>query len=196
MAHVPHPDEERYAGGDGRRRRKRGAWWLPLLLLLLLLALAGILAALFAGGDDSKASSRGDSTSGAVAGASTSEGGSSSRGRLTANGASLLPLAAAALKTRAGQRVQARQVKVVGVPGDEVFWVGNASRRVLVHLEVGGESGPKVRTGDVATFAGTLQRNTADAAADYGVTAAEGASLLQRQGVHVEADVRSLKLAR
>jgi hypothetical protein len=129
--------------------------------------------------------------SGSAAG-SGSGSGSSSSGKLTSGSTNLLGRTPTALAGFVGRPAAGRAVKVVSVVGDEVFWVGSSSAdRVLVHLRTSGESPPKVRAGDHATFTGTLAKN---AAGTYGVTEREGAALLKRQGVHVETSVSTLKL--
>lgn len=108
-----------------------------------------------------------------------------------------LPATGAGLRAQTGRPVRANGVKVLSVVGDEVFWVGSGGeRRILVRLLTAGESAPKVRAGDKASFTGTLRANGAGAAGAYGVTRAEDSALLTRQGAHVEAKVSTLKLSK
>lgn len=193
-------------GRDRRRRRGGWLWWL-LLLLAAVIALIIVLAARGCGSDNDngKSSNNGQTATNGGAGTTTSaasngsgSGGSATGiGALTSRSANLLGRSPTALARFVGKPVSGRAVKVVSVVGDEVFWVGSSnSDRVLVHLKTSGESPPKVRAGDRASFTGALAKNAAGAAGSYGVTEREGAALLKRQGVHVETNVSTLKLTR
>lgn len=138
-------------------------------------------------------------TTGGGGSGATAAGGGSGSSALTIGGkpADLSSGSSASLRTQVGQAVRADGVKVLSVVGDEVFWVGSGGQqRVLVHLATTGESAPKVRAGDRASFTGTLRANAAGAAGAYGVTKAEDSTLLEQQGVHVEAKVGTLKLSK
>ena len=199
-------------GRDRRRRRGGWLWWL-LLLLALLIALIIVLATRGCGDDDNGGNNASSNTtnanttnaaattssSGAGGGGSGASGNGSgstgSAGVLTSRSTNLLGRSPSTLARFVGKPVSGRAVKVVSVVGDEVFWVGSSKTdRVLVHLRTTGESPPKVRAGDHATFTGALAKNAAGAAGSYGVTEREGAALLKRQGVHVETNVSTLKL--
>ena len=157
------------------------------------------------GGSTTSATSSGSNGSSGTNGSSGSNGskdastGGSAGGAgvLTSQSTNLLGRSPSTLARFVGKPVSGRAVKVVAVVGDEVFWVGSSTTdRVLVHLRTSGESPPKVRAGDHATFTGALAKNAAGAAGSYGVTEREGAALLRRQGVHVETNVSTLKLSR
>jgi beta-lactam-binding protein with PASTA domain len=114
-------------------------------------------------------------------------------GALTADDTALLPLLALGDLTRfVGQEAEATGLTVESVPGDEVFWVGPSERmRILVRLVPGSES-PDIQPGDTISFSGTVLENPPGFAREVGVTAAEGGTLLVRQGVHIEVEVASL----
>ena len=175
---------------------------MPLGLLLL-----GILAvALYFGLRDSGADEAGsggaagvqqqqEEASGSAAGSGSAGGGSSAAGggagMLMAGGQSLLPVpSASALSAMAGQRVTGTSVPVESVVSNEAFWVATSKQdRVFVRLERGSESPFKVRAGENVSFSGVLTRADAGLAEELGVTRAEGAQLLARQGSYV--DVKS-----
>lgn len=96
----------------------------------------------------------------------------------------LLPLTGGA-GVLAGSLVQARDVRVLSVPADEGFWIGSDTARIWVQLRAANESGPRIRPGQRLTFTARLVRHPDDFAAAVGVTAAEGAAILTRQGVHL-----------
>jgi hypothetical protein len=81
---------------------------------------------------------------------------------------------------------------VLGVPADEGFWVGHGQARIWVAFRARGESMPHVRSGQRVSFHGTLVENSNGYADRMGVTPAEGASELARQGFHIS--VRPSKL--
>lgn len=120
---------------------------------------------------------------------------------LTAEGTSLLPLAAATsdagLVEFVGQSAVARGVRVLSVTADEGFWVGTSgTERVWVQLTGAGESPYTVRPGDRAYFLGTLVSQSAG----YARTACAGdpasVELLTAQGAHVEVPQDHLTLNR
>jgi hypothetical protein len=175
---------------DRERRRRRGAGWLWLLLLLLLaLAIALLVAFTGGSGDDSK------SSAGGVKGANTSLGGSGSSGTLTAGQTNLLGVGTGALAKLVGKQVTAKSAPVVSVVGDEVFWVGSGMKRVLVHLtHTNGESAPTVKTGDHVTFTGTVAANGRHDTSTWGITKKEDEALYNREKVHVETKLSTLKV--
>lgn len=116
---------------------------------------------------------------------------------LTVDGRTLLPLPAAGLASYAGQTVKANGVLVQSVPADEGFWVGtNVSDRVWVQLAVpaAGESRPHVRVGEHVSFRGIVVTHPAGFPGRAGVTAAEGAAQLARQGAHLRVNGDVLRL--
>jgi RNA polymerase sigma factor (sigma-70 family) len=91
-----------------------------------------------------------------------------------------------------GGDVRAVAVPVLGVPADEGFWVGHGRARIWVAFRARGESAPHVRAGQHVSFHGTLVENPNGFAERMGVTPAEGAAELARQGFHIS--VRPSKL--
>jgi RNA polymerase sigma factor (sigma-70 family) len=93
------------------------------------------------------------------------------------------------VRALAGQQVRARGVPVLAVPADEGFWVGDGpGHRVWVQLRTRGESAQTVRAGQRLTFTGLVVRHDTGFAGRVGVSPAEGAGELVRQGGHVEVD--------
>src|SRR5215218_5815275 len=107
---------------------------------------------------------------------------------LTSEGRAILPLTGRPPLSRyAGDPVRAQGVRVQQVAADEGFWVGTGPRdRVWVQLTGTRESRPQVRRGDRVSFAGRMVEHQSGFARRVGVTAGEGAGLLDRQGYHVE----------
>jgi hypothetical protein len=97
----------------------------------------------------------------------------------------VLPVASA-LARLAGEQVHASGVRVLAVPADEGFWVGDDTARVWVQLRTRRESGERIRPGQHLTFTGVVVRHDAAFARAAGVSGAEGAGELTRQGAHVE----------
>ncbi|HWL37350.1 MAG TPA: hypothetical protein VNQ77_14295 [Frankiaceae bacterium] len=179
MAQTPVQDRtdlnRRYAApADDRRRRKAPLAWIPIacLLGLLLLGLVMWAASRDSGSSDSGAS--GTSSSAAA-------------GRLTAGDTNLFGRLDGSLGAYEGRDVTARGVRVVEVVGDEAFWIGNGSERVLVHLARSTESPFRVREGQSVDLRGTLRQADGSTARDFGVTDGEGADLVATQGAYVEA---------
>jgi RNA polymerase sigma factor (sigma-70 family) len=110
--------------------------------------------------------------------------------------APLLP-APAELSTMTGDRVRARAIPVWTVNADEGFWIGDPRRgRIWVRLtHTGRESKPTIRPEDVVSFVGRVTANGPGFARRVGVTAAEGADQLTRQGVHLSVNVHDLRLS-
>ena len=117
------------------------------------------------------------------------------RGIVRARGMPIVPLPPGEdLSPFSGRRAEAQEVPVQSVVADEGFWVGlNERDRVFVHLVGRGESLRKVRAGAKVSFTGTITKNPADLAG-LGVSADEGAALLQRQGYHVEVHRSDLRV--
>ncbi len=85
-----------------------------------------------------------------------------------------------------GQRVVARGVRVLSVPADEGFWVGDGpAARVWVQLPTTRESRARIRPGQLLSFVGTVVAHDSAYAQRVGVTAAEGADALTRQKAHI-----------
>src|SRR3954447_2695982 len=114
---------------------------------------------------------------------------------LTGPAGPVLPVAGR-LADLAGQKVQARGVRVVAVPADEGFWVGeNQRRRVWVQLRTGQESPVGVRPGQRLTFTAVVVRNDAGFVRRAGVSAADGAAELARQRAHLEVAAADIVVA-
>jgi RNA polymerase sigma factor (sigma-70 family) len=118
--------------------------------------------------------------------------------RLTSEGRAILPLTGRPPLSRyAGDPVRAQGVPVQQVTADEGFWVGTGARdRVWVQLTGTRESRVQVRRGDRVSFTGRMVGHRPGFAGGAGVTAREGAALLDRQGQHVEVRADRLRLIR
>jgi RNA polymerase sigma factor (sigma-70 family) len=97
-----------------------------------------------------------------------------------------------ALQSFAGQPVLGRRVPVLAVDADEGFWIGTSSRRIWVELATHGESTLKITKGSRVDFAGSVVANPRGYASRVGVTAAEDAAELDRQGVHLVVPVKDV----
>jgi RNA polymerase sigma factor (sigma-70 family) len=108
--------------------------------------------------------------------------------RLVVPGRSLLPVPGREILARhAGQRVRGVDVPARGVYADEGFWAGTGGGDQLwVRLVGQGESPFRVRTGQRASFTGRLVPNPPGFARQVGMALAEGATLVERQGHHIE----------
>jgi hypothetical protein len=103
--------------------------------------------------------------------------------------------APAELARLTGAPVTATRARVLAVPADEGFWVGTSQRdRMWVQLQTSGESRVHVRAGQHVSFTGRLVRNRPGLAASGNLGAPADAELLGRQGCHVEAAARSIRL--
>jgi RNA polymerase sigma factor (sigma-70 family) len=107
---------------------------------------------------------------------------------LTSEGRAILPLTGRPPLSRyAGDPVRAQGVRVLEVVADEGFWVGTGPRdRVWVQLTSTRESGFNVKPGDRVSFTGQMVDHPPGFARRTGVSAPEGADLLDQQGHHVE----------
>jgi hypothetical protein len=93
----------------------------------------------------------------------------------------------------AGQRVTARGVRVLSVPADEGFWVGDGpSARAWVQLSASGESPVRIRAGQRLSFVGEVVRHDQDFARRVGATNPDDVRALTRQGAHVVVDGRAV----
>ena len=117
---------------------------------------------------------------------------------LTSEGRAILPLTGRPPLSRyAGDPVRAQGVRVQQVTADEGFWVGTSPRdRVWVQLTGTRESRPRVQRGDRVSFTGRMVEHQPGFARRVGVTASEGASLLDQQGYHVEVRADRLRVTR
>ncbi|HEV3399128.1 MAG TPA: hypothetical protein VG693_07540, partial [Actinomycetes bacterium] len=87
--------------------------------------------------------------------------------------------------------------RVQQVTADEGFWVGRSSRdRVWVRLTGTRESRARIRRGDRVSFTGQMVEHPPGFARRAGVSAREGAGLLDQQGHHVEVRANRLRFAR
>ena len=150
-------------------------------------------------------SSAGPSSSGSAAPSSSAapSGGAAGGGQVvTADGRSVLPLAAgtdaaAALGGLAGQPVTATGARVLSVPADEGFWLGTSeTERVWVQLTgEAGESPYQVQEGDLVDFEGTVEAHDAAFAEQAGVDDAEGAQQLVDQAAHLTVAKSAVRLS-
>ena len=117
---------------------------------------------------------------------------------LTSEGRAILPLTSRPPLSRyAGDPVRAQGVRVQQVAADEGFWVGTSPRdRVWVQLTGTRESRPRVQRGDRVSFTGRMVEHRPGFARRVGVTAPEGAGLLDQQGYHVEVRADRLRITR
>lgn len=165
-------------------RRKGGVplWiWLAAGLLLLLLAIMFFASR----GTDEPADGPGG-VSGAGGGA----------GVLEANGTDLFSLGGGGkgggakaddLRALEGEAVTGEGVKVQSVVSDEGFWVGaNERKRFFVFLSIEGESGPRIRGGDVLDLTGELRPVPLDFKDRFGVGKSGDAEQLESQGLYLE----------
>ena len=83
---------------------------------------------------------------------------------------------------------------MLAVPADEGFWVGDGTRRVWVQLRTRRESGEQIRPGQSLTFTGVVVRHEAGFAREAGLSDAEGARELVRQGAHVEVSAAGVRI--
>jgi RNA polymerase sigma factor (sigma-70 family) len=96
---------------------------------------------------------------------------------------------AADLRKLAGREVRARDVRVLAVPADEGFWVGDdVDHRVWVQLRATRESPERIRPGQHLSFTGIVVRHESGFAGQVHLSNADGAEELARQGAHVEVD--------
>jgi RNA polymerase sigma factor (sigma-70 family) len=116
--------------------------------------------------------------------------------RLVVPGRSLLPVPGREVLARhAGQRVRGVHVPARGVYADEGFWAGTGDGDQLwVQLIGRGESPFQVRSGRRASFTGRLVPNPPGFARRVGMLPAEGATLADRQGYHIEVAYADLTL--
>jgi len=117
---------------------------------------------------------------------------------LTSEGRAILPLTSRPPLSRyAGDPVRAQGVRVQQVAADEGFWVGTSPRdRVWVQLTGTRESRPRVQRGDRVSFTGRMVEHQPGFARRVGMTASEGAGLLDQQGYHVEVRADRLRVTR
>ncbi|TKJ16857.1 hypothetical protein [Blastococcus sp. CCUG 61487] len=226
---APHPRKDTMSTPDSSPRRQAGAtpvgaserkrrpgWLIPLLLGIAAVVIALLLLSQ-CGADDTDAAGAADPSSSATEGNGSSspspdgstpaptaaqDGGDAGQpGTVTANGTSLLPLAAGsdpagALSASADQPVVATAVQVLSVPADEGFWIGTSeAERIWAQLTGDGESPYQVQPGDVVDLQGTLVAHSAGFAGQVGVAEADGAAQLDAQGHHIEAAKTAVTLS-
>jgi RNA polymerase sigma factor (sigma-70 family) len=98
------------------------------------------------------------------------------------------------LRALAGQEVRARGVRVLEVPADEGFWVGDDTQhRVWVQLRTSGESRQDIRAGQSLTFTGIVVRNDGGFVRRVSLSNADGADELTRQGAHIEVNAKDVR---
>ena len=118
-----------------------------------------------------------------------------SRATLTGPRGSVLG-ATGALADLVGSTVTARGVRVLAVPADEGFWVGDATAKVWVQLERGPETRLRVLAGQRLDFVGVVVGHGAAFAREAGVEPAEGAGELTRQRAHLRVDPAGVRVLR
>ncbi len=101
---------------------------------------------------------------------------------------------AAVLRDMVGQVVTAKKVRVLSVPADEGFWIGQATARVWVQLPPGRESSAHIVPGQRVSFRAQVRTHDASFAAQVGVTGSEGATDLDAQGIHLAVRGSSLRV--
>ena len=157
---------------------------------VVVLAVAAVVVALTAGAPTG--SERSTPAPSGPASPSQSAAPSPGDASLTAMGAPLLPRADD-LAALAGERVTARAVKVLGVPADEGFWVGDGpGARVWVELSSSGESRVQIRPGQRLSFVGEVVRHDAAFARRVGATGPDDVRTLTRQRAHLVVDGRAV----
>lgn len=105
---------------------------------------------------------------------------------LLSGGQPLFPARAATLRALSGRYAVARGVRVLGVVGPRIFWVGDSTRsQILVHLQ-GRGTRYAIRTGQRLAFTAVVTRNAAGSASAWGLTFDEGLGRLRAQGMHLE----------
>jgi RNA polymerase sigma factor (sigma-70 family) len=99
------------------------------------------------------------------------------------------------LARHAGAKVRASGVRVLSVPSDEGFWIGQGEgRRVWVRLRGRGESPFEVTPGQSLDFVGRIRRNPTGLVQRLGLAPGEGSGDLRRQSYHIAVDQRKLQL--
>jgi RNA polymerase sigma factor (sigma-70 family) len=97
---------------------------------------------------------------------------------------------------RVGEEVRICGMRVSSVPADEGFWViAGDSDRIWVLLTGAGESPFRVRAGQRLEFAGRIVGHDESFVGRVGLNAREGATELRRDGYHVEASRKDLRIA-
>jgi hypothetical protein len=207
-------------GGGRRRALLVGALLLAALVALLLLlsqctgddpeAVSDPAAQTSQGAGGSTSASAGPSSAGSSSSGSAApsssvapSGGATGGGQVvTADGRSVLALAAgtdaaAALGGLTGQPVTATGARVLSVPADEGFWLGTSeTERVWVQLTgEAGESPYQVQEGDLVDFEGTVEAHDGAFAEQSGVDDAEGAQQLADQAAHLTVAKSAVRLS-
>lgn len=95
----------------------------------------------------------------------------------------------------AGRTVTAQGVRVLAVPADEGFWVGQDNARIWVQLTGRGESPLQVKVNQTLTFEAEVTANTTAFLSDVGLEAGAGRAELERDGYHLTVDSRSVRVA-
>ena len=176
-----------YSVGD---RDRKGGWWKWLLALLAVLAVLALLLLLLNGGDDEESASSGAATTATQPNDSASAA-STDGGSLTAEGASLLPVAADGLSTYVGRQAEGQQVRIQAVVEDEGFFVGTSDTD-RVYVEYGGDVGENEQqfvpeVGDVVNLTGPVRPAPEDPAQTLNLDRAD-AQVVEQQGGYVNAD--------
>lgn len=170
-----------------RERQERRGGGVPWWVWLLGLAALGLIAFMIIQGlnDDGSAASGGGG-GGTTQGTEIDPG---TAGTVVTDGTDLLPLASDgdALAAYEGATVEATEVTVESVTGDETFWIGSSSsERLFVFLDLAGESGPDIDPGDEVSLSGTVEPLPVDFEDRFEISSEEGAEELEDQGRYIE----------
>lgn len=118
---------------------------------------------------------------------------SKGKGTLVTAKRNLMPLLRTDLHRFAPAQVQGKSLQVVALAGPASFWAGRSSdQRILVTMRLKGGSAPEIKVGQGVDFIGVLTVGGDPAA--LGVRNGADRTLLEKQGVHVDASALDVKL--
>ena len=105
----------------------------------------------------------------------------------------LMPLLKTDLRRFAPSQVQGKSLQVIALAGPASFWAGRSSgQRILVTMRLKGGSAPEIKVGQGVDFIGVLTAGGDPAA--LGVRNDADRTLLEKQGVYVDASALDVKL--
>jgi hypothetical protein len=115
-------------------------------------------------------------------------------GTMVANNQNLYPFLPSTLSQFANTQVAGKNVPIESIVNDETIWVGlDNSQRLLLRINLKGQSPPKLSAGQRVDFFAALIPNPEGAAETFGVDG-EDQALLDRQGYHGLVSVNDLKV--